>query len=92
MILTAVISQVEGIIVSDMDGEKVMLSIQNGKYYNLGEMGGEIWGLMKEPISIQSLVHSLQSIYDINQTNCEEQVTAFLTQLKDERLIQIELY
>lgn len=32
-----VIVQVEGNIVSDMDGEKVMLSIKNGKYYNLGE-------------------------------------------------------
>ena len=37
------VSQREGNIVSDMGGEKVMLSINNGKYYNLGEMGGEIW-------------------------------------------------
>ena len=28
-----------------MDGEKVMLSINNGKYYNLGEIGGDIWEL-----------------------------------------------
>ena len=54
-----------GNIVSDMDGEKVMLSIQNGKYYNLGELGGEIWDLIKEPISTQELVHSLQSQYDV---------------------------
>jgi len=33
---------VEGNIVSNMDGEKVMLSIKNGKYYNLGEIGGFI--------------------------------------------------
>ncbi len=37
------ISQMEGNIVSDMDGETVMLCIQSGKYYNLGELGGEIW-------------------------------------------------
>ena len=30
--------QKEGNVVSDMDGEKVMLSIHNGKYYNLGEV------------------------------------------------------
>lgn len=29
-----------GNIVSDMGGEKVMLSVLNGKYYNLGEVGG----------------------------------------------------
>ena len=36
MSLKSVVSQVEGQIVSDMGGEKVMLSIPNGKYYNLG--------------------------------------------------------
>ena len=81
------ISQKQGNIVSDMDGEKVMLSIQNGKYYNLGELGGEIWELMKEPISIQELVTTLQSQYDVDQTECEEQVTAFLNQLIEEGLI-----
>jgi len=82
-------SQQSGNIVSDMDGEKVMLSVQSGKYYNLGEIGGEIWDLMKEPISIQGLVTALQSKYAIEQSECEEQVTAFLSQLLDEGLIHL---
>jgi hypothetical protein len=81
------ISQKQGNIVSDMDGEKVMLSIQSGKYYNLGELGGEIWELMKEPILIQELVTTLQSQYDVGRTECEEQVTAFLNQLIEEDLV-----
>ncbi|KMY51875.1 lasso peptide biosynthesis PqqD family chaperone [Peribacillus loiseleuriae] len=88
--INQMVSQGQGNIVSDMDGEKVMLSIQNGKYYNLGEMGGEIWELMKEPISIQSLVSTLCSIYDVDQTVCEEQVIAFIAKLQDEDLIQME--
>lgn len=36
-------------VVSDMDGEKVMLSVHNVKYYNLGEVGGLTWELMNEP-------------------------------------------
>ncbi|MFJ8265550.1 lasso peptide biosynthesis PqqD family chaperone [Peribacillus asahii] len=87
MINTTVISQVEGNIVSDMDGEKVMLSIQNGKYYNLGQVGGDIWSLIKDPISVQQIVSSLQSIYDISQKECEEQVISFLEKLQDEGLI-----
>jgi Coenzyme PQQ synthesis protein D (PqqD) len=79
--------QQQGNIVSDMDGEKVMLSIRSGKYYNLGELGGEIWELMKEPISIEKLVETLQSRYDVAQTECEEHVAAFLTQLLEEGLV-----
>ena len=40
------IVQSEENIVSDMDGEKVMLNVRKGKYYNLGETG-EIWDLIK---------------------------------------------
>ncbi len=88
--ITNVVSQGEGNIVSDMDGEKVMLSIQNGKYYNLGELGGEIWDQIKEPISVQDLVTTLQSQYDVSLPDCEEQVTAFLSQLLDEGIIKVE--
>ena len=83
------ISQAEGYIVSDMDGEKVMLSIQSGKYYNLGQVGGDIWDLIKEPVSIEHIVQSLQSIYEVSQTECEDQVLSFLEKLKEEGLIII---
>ena len=83
----ALYSQKQGNIVSDMDGEKVMLSIQSGKYYNLGALGGEIWELIKEPISFEELVTTLLSRYDVGQAECEEQVAAFLNQLLEEGLI-----
>lgn len=82
-------SQSPGNIVSDMDGEKVMLSVSNGKYYNLGELGGEIWELMKEPISIQELVTTLQSQYNVDPTDCKEHVTDFLSQLLEQGLVSI---
>lgn len=82
-------SQSPGNIVSDMDGEKVMLSVSNGKYYNLGELGGEIWELMKEPITIQELVTTLQSQYNVDQTDCKEQVTDFLSQLLEQGLVSV---
>lgn len=87
--MNQMVSQGEGNIVSDMDGEKVMLSINNGKYYNLGEVGGEIWELLKEPVSIQTVVTTLQVQYDVNQTDCVEQVTTFLNRLKEEDLITL---
>lgn len=82
-------SQSPGNIVSDMDGEKVMLSVSNGKYYNLGELGGEIWELIKEPVTIQELVTTLQSQYNVDQTDCKEQVTDFLSQLLEQGLVSI---
>ncbi|MBM7540687.1 lasso peptide biosynthesis PqqD family chaperone [Amphibacillus cookii] len=83
------IKQLEGNIVSDMDGEKVMLSVTKGKYFNLGELGGEIWDMIIEPISIQQLVLNLLEQYDVDQEVCYQQVIAFIRQLAEAELIQI---
>jgi hypothetical protein len=86
-----IVTQGEGNIVSDMDGEKVMLSIQNGKYYNLGEMGGVIWDLIINPTTINQLINSLLARYEVEQRECEEQVMTFLKMLNDEGLIKVEV-
>lgn len=83
------VSQKEGNIVSDMDGEKVMLSIQNGKYYNLGDMGGEIWERIIAPIPILELVNQFLEEYDVEENECKEQVINFLDHLYKEDLVQI---
>ena len=56
LILEMTIVQQPGNLVSDMAGEKVMLNIQNGKYYNLGEVGGIIWEMIAQPQAISDLV------------------------------------
>ncbi|MFD1040637.1 lasso peptide biosynthesis PqqD family chaperone [Virgibacillus byunsanensis] len=85
-----VVSQVEGNIISDMDGEKVMLSIHNGKYYNLGEIGGEIWEQIKDPLVVHELISALMAEYDVEQSECEDQVLSFLDTLVEEGLVKIE--
>jgi hypothetical protein len=83
------IAQAEGSIVSEMGKEKVMLSIANGKYYNLGELGGEIWDLLSSPMTLQELVEQLLARYEVERSECEQQVQAFLGQLVKEKLIEV---
>ena len=85
--LNDVFVQNQGNLVSDMGGEKVMMSINTGKYYNLGAIGGRIWELIETPASVENLIESLTSEYDIDAAICEEQVVLFLQQLSKENLI-----
>lgn len=82
------LSQTEGILVSDMDGEKVMMSIHSGKYYNLGSTGGRIWEIIAVPATIEHIVSVLSSEYEIEKSVCEQQVSAYLKLLLQEGLIQ----
>jgi hypothetical protein len=87
IILESKIVQKPGSIVSDMDGEKVMLNIDNGNYYNLGEMGGVIWEMIKEPISVDKLINDLLLEYKVDKTDCKNQVILFINKLYSEGLI-----
>ncbi|MGG4095558.1 lasso peptide biosynthesis PqqD family chaperone [Paenibacillus lautus] len=86
----ALVVQSEGLLVSDMDGEKVMLSIENGKYYNLGRIGGRIWELISSPVTISNMVDQLVLEYEIEPELCEQQVRLFLKQLATEGLVQVD--
>src|SRR5690625_4590253 len=91
IVRSQLISQKEGNIVSDLDGEKVMLSIENGKYFNFGEVGGEIWELIKEPISVSVLISILMDRFEIKELECEKQVISFLNHLLKNGLIKLEV-
>lgn len=83
------VRQVKGNIISDMGEEKVMLSVESGKYYNFGEIGGKIWDSVEAPITINELVATLLDIYDVEQIECEQQVISFLERLLEENLIEL---
>lgn len=87
--LVSKVVQNPGNIVSDMDGEKVMLNIDNGNYYNLGELGGVIWELIRYPISVESLINELLSQYEVEETECEIHVMSFINKLYTEGLISV---
>jgi len=85
--LTTRVMQAQGIMVSDMDGEKVMMSIRSGKYYNLGRTGGRIWELIRKPVTVERVIKQLLEEYEVSRSDCEQQVLDFLHHLQNEHLI-----
>lgn len=80
--------QSENGIVGDMNGEKVMLGLHTGKYYNLGKIGGRIWDLLSEPIAVSRLIDELVQEYEVERSICEREVADFLQRLHQESLIE----
>ncbi|WP_342438395.1 lasso peptide biosynthesis PqqD family chaperone [Paenibacillus sp. FSL L8-0436] len=85
--LETVLVQREGNIASDMDGEKVMLNVKNGKYYNLGEVGGEIWSALASPVTVRRIVETIQEIFEVSAELAEQDVVSFVQSLLDEDLV-----
>ena len=88
--LNSTVMQSEGNIVSDMDEEKVMMSVSNNKYYNLGVMEGEIWEMVQSATSVKHIFANLMSVYEVEEKVCENEVLSFLNVLYKEDLIQVQ--
>lgn len=87
--MECLIKQQPGNIATDMDGSIVMMNIQKGKYYNLGPIGGEIWRLADNWVSVAQVIEQLIAEYNVDQQVCKDQVLNFLEILIKEGLIEI---
>lgn len=73
----------------DIDGKVVLLSIANGEYYNMNEVGSRVWALLENPMTVGSLIEQLMNEFEVDRTTCEAEVVAFLDQLQKDNLLQI---
>ena len=79
-------------ITSNLDGEIVMMSVENGEYYGLDEIGTRIWELLEKPIVIENLIHCLTLEFEVEREECEEDTLEFLKDLFAKNLINLLEY
>ncbi len=79
--------QVSGCI----DAHAIVLSVENGKYYNMNPMGTRIWERIQSPVRIDALIRDLQEEFDVDPRMCESEVLQFLARLQLEHLLKTEV-
>lgn len=77
------------LISTDVDGEKVMMSIVNGEYFGLDSVGSRIWELIENPIKVETLVELLTDEFDVSKEQCEMDTLEFLNELMEKNLLFI---
>jgi hypothetical protein len=85
--LNTLIQRNKNILASDLDGEKVMMSIEKGEYYGLGKTGTFIWDNIEESIRIDNLIELITEKYNINKMQCLKDITPFIKDLVEKELI-----
>ncbi|NOQ26733.1 MAG: lasso peptide biosynthesis PqqD family chaperone [Bacteroidales bacterium] len=85
--LHTVIQRKEEILASNLDGEKVMMSIEKGEYYGLGKTGTFIWDNIEESIKIADLIKLIIEKYNVDENQCFEDIVPFIKDLIEKELI-----
>lgn len=76
-------------ISGDLDGKTVLLSIENGEYYNMNEVGSEIWAMLAQPVAVTALIDRLVAEFEVERATCEKEAMDFLRQLHRDRLLRV---
>jgi hypothetical protein len=87
--LSSVVVQAEEILVSKIDDEVVMMSVEHGTYSGLDAIGSEIWSLLQSPRRVSEICDTLMQEYQVERRQCEKDVLAFLNDLALDHTIKV---
>jgi hypothetical protein len=87
--LNKVVKINQELIASEVDGEILMVSLEDGKYYNLNYTGSRIWKLLQQPCKVSELIHMLQEEYEVAEEVCRQDVLQLLAEMEREKLVRL---
>ena len=85
---TARLVRAPEIIATEVDGEFVLMSIEDGKYFGLDPIGSEIWRRLEAPKSVEALCGELKDHFEGDPETIEREAFDFLGKLSDLKLLQ----
>lgn len=86
---TSVVQRESDVLFSKMDGEVVMLSIQNSEYYGLNEIGSQIWEMIAQPVKVEKIIDGLMKDYEVNRQQAETDILPLLEELKRKKILHL---
>lgn len=76
---------------STIEGQVVIISIENDNYIGLEGTGNRIWELIENPVRIGEICTLLMTEYMVSAEQCETEVMHFLEKLAENGLVKISL-
>ena len=88
MDMNTVVASRDGIIYTEVDGEVVLMHVEQGIYFSLNDVGACIWKQMGSQVKIADLCAVVEKEFDVShRTTCRSDVLSLLDQLGAEGLV-----
>ena len=77
------------VIVTELDGEAVLLNLDTKMYFSLNATGVTIWKLLDEGLTLGQIGERLFQEYDVTPEKARQCVVDLVDRLNDEQLVSI---
>jgi hypothetical protein len=72
----------------ELDGEAVLLNLQNEMYYGLDEVGTRMWQLLTTSDSVQAAMDTMLEEFDVTPETLEQDLTKMINELQEQGLLE----
>ena len=76
---------------SEIEGEAVVLNLQDGHYYGLNPLAAQVWSWLQQPRTMDQLAELLHAEYEVDLETARRDVTGLLGDLRQRGLIEAAL-
>jgi Coenzyme PQQ synthesis protein D (PqqD) len=83
------ISRSPSVLTAEVDGEVVMMSIEQGRYFGLDDIGSDIWKRLDTPCSFAELIDRLATDYDADRAAIATDVRALLARMAEQDVVRL---
>jgi hypothetical protein len=78
----------QNVYVQDLDGEAVLLNLNDNQYYGLDEDGFRMFSALTSSDSVREAFELLLEEYDVDPAQLTEDLEAFIASLQDSGLVE----
>jgi len=86
--LDSVLRQKEGNVSAVVDGEVAIMSVEQGSYFTLNDVGGRIWILLEQPRSLNDVCQMLLEEFEVTESECRIDVLELAQNLEARNLVE----
>lgn len=74
-------------VFNEVDGELVMMNLENGAYVSLNESGKSIWHILETPKNANEIIELLLQEFEVSPEVCSLEVHDFLAKMLDKNVV-----
>ncbi len=74
---------------SDLDGTLLLTNRQTNQTFGMDKTGGYIWSKLETPLSVSKLCQSLALEFNVQSSQCAQEVLDFLNEMYKNSLIRL---
>jgi hypothetical protein len=76
-----------GVVFQEVEGETVLLEVEEGRYWVLDDVGTRCWELLSEHCDVDRVVAAMLSEFDVDEATLRADISALVERLIEAKLV-----